>query len=153
MCHGGNPKASLTWGPDYIRTRIVPDNEKMQALAAIHSQTLQTNNTLKYYWEFYLHKNFKITSLIHFREYSLYVLNQVDKTSVRTSSGRQNYRRSNTIFQRSAFNTHLPSDFFVHRYFRYRVRRTPVHHNRVVTLRRVFRRVSVDRRGRVVSSY
>jgi len=49
MCHGGHPKASLTWGPDYIRTRIVPDNEKNQALEAIHSQTLQAKNTLKYY--------------------------------------------------------------------------------------------------------
>jgi len=49
MCHGGNPKASLTWGPDNIKTRIVPDNETNQALAAIHSQTLQAKNALKYY--------------------------------------------------------------------------------------------------------
>jgi len=49
MCHGGKSKASMTWGSDYIRTHIVPDNEKIQALAAIPSQTLQVKNTLKYY--------------------------------------------------------------------------------------------------------
>jgi len=49
MCHGGSPKASLTWGFNYIRTHIVPDNEKNQALAAIHSQTLPAKNTLNYY--------------------------------------------------------------------------------------------------------
>jgi len=55
MCHGCNPKASLTWGSDYIRTHIVPDNEKNQALAAIHSQTLPAKNTLKYDYKIYLH--------------------------------------------------------------------------------------------------
>jgi len=32
-----------------IKAHIVPDAEKNQALAAIHSQTLPGKNTLKYY--------------------------------------------------------------------------------------------------------
>jgi len=49
MCHGDDPKASLTWMLNYIQTHIVPDNEKNQALAAIHRQTLLAKHTLKYY--------------------------------------------------------------------------------------------------------
>jgi len=49
MCHGDDPKASLIWRLDYIKTHIVPDDEKNQALAAIHSQKLQAKNTLKYH--------------------------------------------------------------------------------------------------------
>ena len=49
MWHGSNLKASLTWGRDYIKTHIVPDNEKNEALVAIHSQTLPAKNNLKYY--------------------------------------------------------------------------------------------------------
>ena len=49
MSHGDDPKASLTWRLDNIRTHIVPDNEMNQALAAIHSQALPVKNTLKYY--------------------------------------------------------------------------------------------------------
>jgi len=78
MCHGGNPKAILTWGTNYIRNHIVPNNEKNQAPAAIHSQTLQARNTLKYYQNFYLLKHFNITWLFHLREYWLYVLVQSD---------------------------------------------------------------------------
>jgi len=47
MCHGGNLKASLTWGSDYIQTQILPDNAKNQARAAIHSHTLPAKNTLE----------------------------------------------------------------------------------------------------------
>jgi len=49
MCHGDDPKANLTWRLDYIWTHSVPDTELNQALAAIHSQTLQAKNTLEYY--------------------------------------------------------------------------------------------------------
>ena len=70
MCHGDDQKANLTWRLDYIRTHIVPDNEMNQALAAIPSQTLPVENTLKYYQEFYL-QTFKIASLFHLYEYSL----------------------------------------------------------------------------------
>jgi len=48
MCHGGKPKESWTWGSDSKWTHIVPVNVKSQAVAAIHSQTLQAKHTLKY---------------------------------------------------------------------------------------------------------
>jgi hypothetical protein len=43
----------------------VPNNEKNQAPAKIHSQALPAKNTLKYYYEFCIQTTFKITSLIH----------------------------------------------------------------------------------------
>lgn len=37
-----------------FNAHIIPGNEMNQALAAIHSQTLQLMNTIKYYYDFYL---------------------------------------------------------------------------------------------------
>jgi len=153
MSHGDNLKASLTSGLDYERTHIVPDNEKNQALAAIHSQTLQAKNTLKYYYDFYLQTTFKFTSWVHLREYSIYVFVQIDTLSIRTLMGGRNYQWSNTILQRAAFNPDLLRTFPLRHDTRYRIPSAPVHHSRVVTLRRVQRRATLDRWGRLVSSY
>jgi len=152
MCHGDDPKASLTWQLNYIRTVIVPDNEKNQALAAIYSQTYQAKNTLKYYKDFYL-QTFKITSLFHLRHYSLYVFVQVDTVSTRTQSGCHNYQWSNTILQCAALNPCLPSTFILRSPYRYQVRLWVVHHYRVISLRRILRRATLDRWGGVVGSY
>ena len=58
-----------------------------------------------------------------------------------------------TVLQRSAFNPHRPNGLIVRRYTRYRIRRAPVHHYRVIALQRILQRATVDGRGRVVSSY
>jgi len=66
---------------------------------------------------------------------------------------RRNYRRHHLILQRAGFNPHLPASFVLGDYQQYRVRRTQVHHYRTITLRRVVRRATLDRRGRVGRSY
>ena len=150
MCHGSNPRASLTWGSEYIRTHIVPNNEKNQALAAIHSQTLPAKNTLKYYYEFYL---FTIASLNHLHEYLHYVLEEINTLSICPPEGHRNFQQSRYIPQRGRFNPHLTNTFILSNYTRYRIQSTPTHHNRVVTLQTIFWWTTLDRRGRVVSSY
>jgi len=98
-------------------------------------------------------KNFNITSLLHLREYSLYAFVQVDTVSLHTQTGCQNYWRSNTILQCSAFHPHLLSNFILRGYYRYSIWHLQVHHYRVVTLRRILRRATLDGRGVYVSSY
>jgi len=117
MCHGSIQKASLTWSSDDVRTDFVPDNEKNQALAAIHSQTSPAKNTIKYYTEFSL-KAFTITSLLQLHEYSLYVYIQTNSFSIRTSTGCRNYQRSNFILRSVAFHPRLLGHFILRSYTR-----------------------------------
>jgi len=152
MCHCNHPNASLTWGSNYIRTHIVPNNEKNQALAAMHSQTLQVKNALKYYSEFYL-KTDTISSLFHLCEYSLYVYEEVITISVHTSAGRQNFRWSRIQLQRAWCNPHLSNPVILGCYRMYRIWGALVHHNQIVPLHWVLRRTTLSGWGGVVSSY
>jgi hypothetical protein len=98
-------------------------------------------------------KTIIIASIFHLREYALYEWERIDFISVRTPTARRNYRRGDIIPQHAGFNPHLSAPFVLSDYQRYRIRGAQVHHYRVVTLRRVARRATLDRRGRVVSSY
>ena len=98
-------------------------------------------------------KTFTIASLNHLREYALYVFVETNCFSIRTPTSRRNYRRRHYILQRAGFNPHLPASLILSNYQQHRVQRTQVHHYRTVALRRVVRRATLDRRGRVVSSY
>ena len=153
MCHGDNRMANLTWRLNYIRTHIIPVNEKNQALAAIHTQTLPAKNTSKYYQDFYHKKPTIISDLFHLGEYSSYYFKQTDTITIRTSIGRQNCGRSRLILKRARFNPHLANAFVISDCSRYTVRGTLIHHHRVVTIRRIVQRVTLDRQWRVVSSY
>ena len=97
-------------------------------------------------------KSLNITSLFHLREYCIYVFHQTETVSIRTQSGRRNYRQSNTILQRAASNPHLLHALSLCRYTQYQIRHALVHYYQVVTLRRIFWRTTVDRRGELVSS-
>jgi len=152
MSHGDDLKANLTWRLNELRTLIIHDNGKNQALAVIHSQTLQVKNTLKYYEEF-CRQTLTITSLLHQREHSLYVFEQVNKVSIGTQSGCRSYRRSNYILQRAEFNPHLPRTIILWNYYRYRIQGSLVHHSSIVIVRKILRRATVDGRGWEASSY
>jgi len=95
----------------------------------------------------------KITSLIHLSEYTLYVFVETHMFSVRTSTGRRNFRRSYYVLQRAGLNPHLPHTFAISDYRRLQIRHAQVHHYRCLTFRRVVWRATLDWRGRVVSSY
>lgn len=75
------------WPEEPIKNaHIIPDNEKNQDLAAIHSQILPAKNTLKCYQEFSLHI-IEITSLNHIREYALNEFVETKTFSVRKPEG------------------------------------------------------------------
>jgi len=132
---------------------VVPDGEKNQPLEAIHTQTLPAKNTLDYYLEFYLPYTFKITSLLSLSEYALYEFVKTNCISVRTPTDRQDHRQSNLILQQAGFYPHLSTSFVLSDYKQYWVWRTQIKHYQTITLPRVVWRVTLDGRGRVVSSY
>jgi hypothetical protein len=144
MCHSGYLTASWTAGSNYIRTHIVPNNAKNRALAAIHSQTLPPNITLKYYSQFYL-QTIKITSLFRLCEYSFYVFQEINRISVGTSEGVRTLWQSRFLLPQAVFNSRLLHFLLLGSYRRYWIRARPVHHYCVVTLTRICSPATLDR--------
>ena len=97
-------------------------------------------------------KIFTITSLFHLRQYSWYVFEHVDKISICPPEDRPNFPQSRLLLQRAGFNPYLSHAFILNTYRGSLLRHTTVHIFRVVTLWSVFRRATLGRRGRVVSS-
>ena len=78
---------------------------------------------------------------------------EVNAITIPTSTGHLNFRRSRFQFRHVGLNPHLRHSFGLGSDWRYRLWDEPVYHYRVVALRRVFRRATLDRQRGVVSSY
>jgi len=129
---------------------MVPDNEMNQAPAAINSQTLPAKNTFKYHYDFYI-QSFKISSLNHVHEYTIYIYEEVDTVSVRSPDCRRSIWQLHSLLHTAEFNLHLTNPLILSHYWKYGVRGLELHFNRVVTLWSVSRRTTLDRRERVIS--
>jgi len=79
-------------------SHCLPDNEKDQALAAIHSQTITSEEHLKILLRF-LHKNFIITSILPISEFILYVYIETIEETHGTRSSRPTTRRTVSLLR------------------------------------------------------
>ena len=136
-----------------IKSSRCPRRWKEQSSSSNPQSDITSEEHLKILFRILSTKTFPITSLNHLHEYALYVFVETNCLSICTPTTRQNYRRPNFILQRAGFNPHLPTPFVLSDYQRYRVRGAQVHHYRTIALRRVVQRMTLDGRGRLVSSY
>ena len=124
------------------------EKNKLKQQSAVNIQN--TEDDLKILLRILSINTFTITSLIHLRDYTSYAWTQVDTISVRTPEERQTFRRSYCSTGRARFNPHLPCGVaFCHQY-QYRLPSTSIHIYKVITLRRIFRRLVASRGGLVV---
>jgi hypothetical protein len=128
-------------------SHCLPDNEKNQALAAIHSQTITSEEHLKILLRF-LHKNFTITSLLPTSDFILYVyLETIEEThcprSPRPTTRRTvSLLRGNQEYFWSILDLELGRDSWHH------IRRLSIRERGAVTFRGTYRYEPYSRSGR-----
>jgi len=83
---------------DYKRLALSPRQWKNQALAAIHSQTITSEEHLKILLRF-LHKNFIITSLLQTSEFFIYVYLETIEETHGTRLSRSTIRRTVSLLR------------------------------------------------------
>jgi len=143
---------SQTWTEDpIIKSSHCPRQWKESSSSSNPQSDITSEEHLKILLR--ILSTFKITSLFSLREFALYEFVETNTFSVRTTEGRRTFQRSHTVLQRAGFNPHLPRAFILSDYRRFRIWSAQVHHYRCITLRRAVRRATLDRRGRVGSSY
>jgi len=151
MCHSVRLKPRLSWGPDYNNLTLFWQWEEPCSSSNPQSD-ITSEEHLKISLRFLSTNTFKISCIFHLREYALNVFKQPDAISTCTSRGHQNFRRYCVLLKRAGYNRHVPAHIILVLYPRWSVRSALVPHCRVVTLRKLFWRGTVDRRSRVVSS-
>jgi len=129
------------------RDRIVPAMRRKCSSSHPQSAAWNTEDDLKILVRILSFKPFKITSLLHAHDVSLYVCIQIVTFSIRAAEESHILQRFDCLFGWTSFNPHLLSNQTVRGYERYLLRPTSICVYRVNTLWRVFRRSFLSRSG------
>jgi len=123
-------------------------NEKIKLKQQSIVNIQNTGDDLKILLRILFYKNcIIIPQLIHTRDYSFYAWTRVDTVAICTPDACRTLRQSYCSTRRVVFNPYLSSYLVFRHLYCYRLPSTSVHCYRVITIRRIFRRVPRSPRG------
>ena len=129
-------------------SHCLPDNENNQDLAAIHSQTITSEEHHKILLRFLSKQTFTITSLLYTSDFILYVYLEAIEETYRTRSSRPIVRRSVSLLRGNQEYFWAVLDPALDRNHWHRVRCLGIHFDRQVTYRGTYRNEPYSRSRR-----
>ena len=140
MCHSGDSKPSVSFGPNYKELTLSPWKWEDPSSSSIPLSDITSKEYLNILLSLVRTSTITLSSLQHQWDLSLYIWVQVDTIWISTPEESWILQTSDFLFWWASFHPHLPGHYSIHGSQRYLLRCTSALIHRVITLRSITRR-------------